>query len=391
MNGLSMNKRIFAVCGTVQLGWFLYFALWMSSLIEMHLVKEVVPEPYCKLTTKSWLANPGTEIVWILCYYWTTYFCRNINLMMITANIAGWYFQQEEYNSLWLKALPWSVGLQAGGNALASAIMGAGEYLMNRISSPWQLVFSLLLPWNWVLVCIAFALKTMLQTFTKFGLIAMTFSGKGFCESASHSFVLLKSKLGEAVLTDYLGAHVMGWCTYMIAFGVAFAAWAWADDLQGYMTFAHLGGLDMLGIIIGMAYILSYPFVTIVLVVVFESTLGSLFAHDPEFHEVRARLNSIMASLLMGSVTTLILGTMSEIVVNAMDVIFFCFAVEAENAQQQERFDQLYCSIKASIIQGQVAGTGGGVVQGRAVAGAPPMEQPVVASNPPITVVGSTV
>merc|ERR1719480_348282 len=114
----------------------------------MHLVKEVVPvsserwspvssEPSCKLTTKSWLANPGTEILWILCYYWTTYFCRNINLMMITANIAGWYFQQEGYESLWLKALPWSVGLQAGGNALASAIMGAGEYLMNRIGSSW--------------------------------------------------------------------------------------------------------------------------------------------------------------------------------------------------------------------------------------------------------------
>jgi len=392
MNGLSMNKRIFAACGMVQLGWFLYFALWMSSLIIMHLVKEPTMEysVHCKLTTKSWLANPGTEIVWILCYYWITYFCRNINLIMITANIAGWYFEQQDYESFWLKALPWSVGLQAGGNALASAIMGAGEYLMNRIGSSWQLAFSLLMPWNWILVCIAFALKTMLQTFTKFGLIAMTFSGKGFCESAKHGIVLLKGKLGEAVVTDYLGARVMGWCSYMITLGVAFAAWAWADDLQGYMTFAHLDAMLLLVIIIAMAYILSYPFVTLVFVVMLESRLGSIWSLLGNSDELRARMNSIMASLLMGSVTMFILGAISQIVVNAMDVVFFCFAVEAESAQQQERFKELYASIKTSIIQGQVIGTGEGVVQGRPAAGAPIPEQRAVASNPPVVVVGST-
>eukprot|EP00416_Gambierdiscus_australes_P021880 CAMPEP_0171057392 /NCGR_PEP_ID=MMETSP0766_2-20121228/1763_1 /TAXON_ID=439317 /ORGANISM="Gambierdiscus australes, Strain CAWD 149" /LENGTH=649 /DNA_ID=CAMNT_0011512497 /DNA_START=66 /DNA_END=2015 /DNA_ORIENTATION=- len=388
MLGLRANARIFAVSAGVQVVWVLYFAQWIAALISMHFVMRVTPDDdagACVLRGHSMLSNNWMAIYFVLCYYWVTYFARNVNLMLVTANISGWYFRQEGSASFWLKALPWSVGVQGGGNALGSAVMGACEYLMNRIGGTWGLVFSMLTPWNWILVCIALAMKTVLQTYTKFGLIAMTFSGKSFCESAGKAFQLMTSKLGSAVLTDYLGSRIMAWASYMIALSVGLAAWAWADDVQGISTFGGLTEVDgsiLIAIVIMYAYLLSYPFITLVVLILIESNFGSQ-SHE----EIRAVLNSVLASLFMGSITMFILSAISKLVVNAMDVVFFCFAVEADNQGRQERFTELYSSIKCSIVEGGIQGQN--VVQGNAVSGQ--QLGPVAPSEPTVVVVGSPV
>jgi hypothetical protein len=57
------------------------------------------------------------------------------------------------------------------------------------------------------------------------------------------------------------------------------------------------------------------------------------------------------------------MATVSEIVVNAMDTIFFCFAVEKHHDDaKQERFAGLYDSLKAAV----------GTLPQEAVVGAPP-------------------
>merc|ERR1712151_335608 len=87
---------------------------------------------------------------------------------------------------------------------------------------------------------------------------------------------------------------------------------------------------------------------------------------------VRAVLNIVFASLFCGSISHILLNNVSRIVVNAMDIIFFCYAVEIDNLQKQERFEQLYDNIVKSIQPGYVP-TNPGIT-----AGNPPTEHIMV-------------
>jgi len=224
------------------------------------------------------------------------------------------------------------------------------------------------------------------MTFTKFGLIAATFSGRPFCEASGKSFTMLKEKVGEAVLVDYLGARIMAWATYVIALGAAFAAWAWADNVQGLDTMGEIDLGLMIFLIFLYAYVMSYPFAALILVIMIENLISGVFDSCGDSCDVvRAVLNSIFASLFIGSICMFLLTHVSRVVVNSMDTIFFCFAVEAENkAEEQERFQKLYGSIKTMIAPGGVQGDSN-VVSGTPVQ-QPPQAVPAQPAESPVVV-----
>lgn len=397
MEGLSMNKRIFAVSAGVQVVWLGYFALFIASVIAMHFVKTVtlVVDPTygsmsCEIQAKGWIGNGWTTAVWTICYYWVTFFFNNIILMLITANLTGWYFGQEGYTSFWLKALPWTVFQQGGANAIASAIMGAAQYLLDRVGNKWKLVFSLLGPWNWILLCVAACMQSILEAYTQFALIASTYSGMGFVESAGSSLKLLKDRMGTAVLTNFLGKDVMAWACYMISLAVGFASWAWADELQGWgSTFSYMSASLLVGTIIMFAYLLAYPFITLVIVILIEPYLASICPGG--CLEEKARITSILGAFFLSCLTMFILQAVSHIVVSAMNVIFFCYAVEDAAGGKQERFEELYLSIKSTVVtgvvvQGSVPQSQSGVVVGTSVVGTQPARQSQPGAAPTIVI-----
>jgi hypothetical protein len=348
MEGLFMNRRVFLVTFGVQLVWVGYFAIWIASLIGMHFVKEVrvVESGKCELRT-GWTTNVVLELYWILQYYWVTAFCQNICTMMITANLAGWFFEEQDFQSFWVHALKWSLGVQAGGNAMCAAITGFMEYLLSKVSSPWKLCLGCLNPFEWIFICIGLALKTVALTFSKFALIAMTISGNTFCGAAPEAFKTLRSNLGEAVITDYIGKRVMAWCTYFLAVGVAFAAWAWADTAQGLDNIGEFGAGGLAALTILFAIIVSYPLVGLVVIVLIEQLLSTWTSEwGQDMWHTRATLNSIFAALFMGCVTQFVLDKVSGVVVTAMDVLLFCIAIENN---EQERFANLYSNIKETF------------------------------------------
>lgn len=361
ITGFSANIRLGFASFGVQCVWVAYFAVWIASLIEMHYVQVAVEDSpgYCKLETAGWVANAGTHLLWITCYYWTTYFAQCVNLVMVTASISGWYFKQKGYESFWLSGLKWAVGPHAGGTAGASFMMGLSRYLLDRVGSMWNIIFSILNPIHWIGLCLALVLKTVMQTYAKVGLIAHTFSGKSFCESAPKAFNLLKWKLGDALLCDYLGSRIMAWMTYFISLGVAFAAWSWADHAQDIEGIDEVPAAALILLVIFYAWLLSYPILVMVVIVLIENQLEGSSMDT----KTRGHLNSIFASLFMGAVTLFVLTFVSQLVVSACDVVFFCFAVEAEHQQaEQERFGELYKSIKQTVVPGMVPGAQGVVV-----------------------------
>jgi len=230
-------------------------------------------------------------------------------------------------------------------------LMGIFEYLLSKVGDPWKLVFACLNPFDWIFLCIGLCLKTVAMTYTKFGLIAATVGGRPFCEAAPKAFSVLQTHLGEAVVVDYVGKRVMGWCTYVIAVGIGLAAWKWADDTQGYIGFSasYFGVVGLFFFVVLYAWIISYPFLGIAVVILTE---GALSDHNDN-PQARMVLNSVFVSVFVGCVSHFLLDFLTSIVVTAMDVSLFCYAVEQScGTAQPERFDELYGSIKGSLVVG---------------------------------------
>jgi len=394
MDGLFANKRLFAVTFGVQCVWVAFFALWIAGIIGMHFVQEALPDPdpnwdgRCSIQV-AWTGNGGLQVYWILHYYWTTYFFRNINVFLITVNISGWYFKEDSYKSFWVQGLEWVLGPMAGGTAICSAVIGILEYLLSRVSSPCNIILGILNPLEWIFVCIGLCLKTVAMTYTKFGVIAMAHGGRPFCETAPKAFQVLRAHLGDAVVTDYVGKRVMAWCTYAVALAVAFRTWEWGDHVQEIAV--EIPTHTFIAIMALYAWLISYPFVGLIFVIFLEQGIGGIAEPGSD---VRKGMNSIFASVFMGCISYFLLNFLSGVVVSAMDAVLFCFAVEESLGQKQaERFDKLYGSIKETFAVGTVVGSSEGVVV--VVGTAPGGQTPAgavgatgTAWQPPVAVVG---
>eukprot|EP00406_Dinophysis_acuminata_P013645 CAMPEP_0179237840 /NCGR_PEP_ID=MMETSP0797-20121207/14645_1 /TAXON_ID=47934 /ORGANISM="Dinophysis acuminata, Strain DAEP01" /LENGTH=619 /DNA_ID=CAMNT_0020945129 /DNA_START=229 /DNA_END=2089 /DNA_ORIENTATION=+ len=349
MTALGSNLRLFLVCGGVTLLWGCYFALWVASLISLFFVKGGGGDGG-RRAVRAADDGVGGEHALAL--------ARELLLGVVL-------FPQREARDphaagrgLVLRAARvgvilgpvHEVGLRAarrrqrhllrdhGGGAAPPGLPQQQAPAHRRALRPPGVDPDLL----------AFALKQCIFTYTRFGLIAQAYTGEPFCGTARKVFELLRRRLGEAIICNYLGSRVMAWCTWVLSLGVAFATWAWAEDLQ------HLPSGGMLSeattiVIIGLvlAYFISMPSVTLALLVVIEGFIGNI---NPG--ELRAVLNVVFASLFCGSITHIVLENVSHIVVNTMDIIFFCFAVESDNAMKQDRFATLYDNINKSVAPG---------------------------------------
>jgi len=394
-DGLAHNKRLFPVSFGAVFLWGGYFALWICSLLAIDHVKEVewIPEGdeengysasdngHYTLHTAAWAQN--LKWLWIVMYYWVTYFLKNVKLIVVALQLAEWYFKPESpeaYKEVWKKALKWILhpNASAGGNAICSAIQGLSQYLLRYVSSKTRLCLACLNPIEWIPVALAFALRACIFTYTRYGLIGYCYSGESFCAAAQKTAALLKSRLGEAFICSNVAALVMNWCTYVLSVGVALSAFSWAIALQGIDPITDLGFL--IGITIVISYFVSNPFLSIFFVVVIENLL-------PEFDgQPRAWVNASFLAIFSGSLVRIIMENMSDVVTGAMDGIYFCFAVEASLGQKQERFADLYEAIKMTIVPGVVGGPGQqpGVVLGM------PAAQTMTVLVPPGVTAGST-
>merc|ERR1719498_2327885 len=78
------------------------------------------------------------RLLWIVVYYWSTYFFNNAKLIVITAQLGEWFFKGDAANKgIWSNAVVWAFHpCRCGGaNALCSGIMGVTQWLMAYTNS----------------------------------------------------------------------------------------------------------------------------------------------------------------------------------------------------------------------------------------------------------------
>ncbi|CAK0839806.1 unnamed protein product [Prorocentrum cordatum] len=379
MDGLVSNRRVFLACASVACIWAAFFAMWVAAFIGMSFVKEVAqlpPMQYtsyfpgCELQEVLWLASGWKKLFFFVNLYWTTYFFRNVNLIVVSSTVSSWYFNSEGYQSFWIQALRWGFVDLAGG----SAILHHGVCVLPPLQDQTPLEPGSRLPEPRRLdprvhrLCSPAGPSRLHEVWAHIaGVLWETF----LCDSAFAGMKLLERQLGTAVLTDYIGTRVMSWATYVVFLCVACATWAWADPVQGVESITQISLGAMIFVMLVFAWIIDMPFYCLAAVIFLEVLVrpaGS--SSDPDSFETRAVLNAISAALFLGAVVHFTMDTVSQIVVNAMDTIFFCFAVETQLGDaKQERFAGLYDNMKATIAPGALLQD--------AVVGAPPCSQPM--------------
>jgi len=361
MEALKANKRLFMVAFGVKIAWGGYFGIWLASLIRMDFTQQVgnnAETGACEL--QPGLPIDAFYVVWLMAFYWSMYFFQNINLCVLTVQVGGWYFGEPNSSGFWAKALQWSLTKLAGGNAICAAIMGTTSCLKNLVDNKIRLCIAIVNPIDWIPLCLACAFKTCIQTYTKFGMIGQAFAGGDFCSSAQKTANLLKTRLGEAVLTDFIGSRVMSWITYVLCVGVMFSAFAWAESLHDIGIIAELGMFNLV-LMLFMSALIASPFLCMAVIVLLEDFFAGNYLGD-----ARAIFNIVFAALFMGAVSVFIMKFVSLVVVDTMNVIFFCFGVETDNGKKQDRFTELYDTIKtvvgtnpanAGVVVGTTPGT----------------------------------
>jgi hypothetical protein len=123
--------------------------------------------------------------------------------------------------------------------------------------------------------------------------------------------------------------------------------------------------LILLLIMVMFAFV-SRPIVSLVLVAFF----GSLIKSD--------MLVGFLGGIFIGSICCILFRYFSAVVLASSDVIFWCFALEADaGTRQEERFPEIYKMIDAQVVVGKpVEGEKAEAVQGMVVQPAPAVATP---------------
>lgn len=311
------------------------------------------------------------------CFFPTIFFLQNAMAVVVAAGIGAWYFHGErpdqELAEPEIPACPAQEGFKWAFTSAsgASFFCACVEYIIREIRKmadhPFK--YCVCTPYTFaalVWCCIA----SVAQAFTKFTLIAHVFHGGGIRDTAQKTSEILMRRLGAAVVTDTIATLVLNIGTALISTGFALAAWYWLDNAQGHaslldylMKWAHESGSAdvMFVLLVLMMYkVVEQPTITIVCLALFGRYSGYLYTATLDEtspsgtvykKEFDVSPSGFLGGVFVGSVCCLFFRYFSLLVLNSADTIFYCFALESDYGQTQERFQKIYQMVNSVQVQ----------------------------------------
>lgn len=166
------------------------------------------------------------------------------------------------------------------------------------------------------------------------------------------------------MVNDTVAVMVLTWSTSLFSTAMGFIAWAWLDDCMEVGLLNTIGeaaadagefaDILILLLIMVMFGFVKRPIFSLVLVAFF----GSLIKSD--------MFVGFLGGIFIGSICCILFRYFSAVVLASSDVIFWCFALEADaGKRQEERFPEIYKMIDTQVVVGKpVEGEKAEAVQG---------------------------
>lgn len=350
---LSETPSIVMVCLALKGVWVLYGLFFMYGMTQLMKNQDIHPDS-CNLT----LAFPGMLLTKIgtFCFVYTTFFFQNAALAACSMGVGAWYFPAA------LAAAPAAgnpavVGAvlaftrSSGAVAVASLIMALVEMAKRNQRKTFKcnpIRCFIAMVWCWV--------QSIVEALSRYSLVAHMFHGGSLTEAAYKTSNILKRRLSQAVIADSIVHKEMTQISMFLGTAMGFAVWAYLDNEE------HLGVFDAIGhgahdvggkgsqymiiaLVLVMLFFVRNPLFTIVVVILVNAN----------FNITDKTVNSFSISIFFASISAVIFTYFAHVIACSCDVICYCFAIEAEKGQQQERMTELYELFRRQAFQADPA------------------------------------
>ena len=346
-DGLWRNSSIFFILSPLEAVYLGYIFFWMFGWAASFKTGIV---SYNSLTNECDIETDSSSKMWFASFLmlWMTFYMNHVKVNVVGATLAAWAFGQEEEGS-WnvsLSAAKWSFWHSSPTLSLTSLVCTIIERLKRMAENKVNWAN----PMCCALMIIGYCLFSIMQAFGRFSVVLHSITGKAFYESAYHSFRLLikGGNIESAIAADYFIGLALGLTSYILSVGIGIILWAWGDDALGSTTLDPNAGENWETwfwiLFISMCILTRYPYWSIF----FLSLVGG---YQWLADETEGRSSVPLMAMFGCAVSHLIFAFFSAIVLDGVDTIVMCYAIDKDNGLVASDFQKKAPAVATLYVQ----------------------------------------
>eukprot|EP00518_Triparma_eleuthera_P003966 CAMPEP_0182462158 /NCGR_PEP_ID=MMETSP1319-20130603/6508_1 /TAXON_ID=172717 /ORGANISM="Bolidomonas pacifica, Strain RCC208" /LENGTH=723 /DNA_ID=CAMNT_0024661551 /DNA_START=46 /DNA_END=2214 /DNA_ORIENTATION=- len=308
----------------------------------------------CEVVDPAW-ATSGRDFV-MLFWLWSTMWYTQARLIVVANIIGSWHFHPEDKPGP-MKAVNIACTTSFGTVSASALICAIVEQFHKWARLKW---YHLLPPFVFfvgplkIFLCIlSWCFKTCLKMLTKFSVIVHVFTGSSFMGSAKKCFGIMKRHFVGGFITEASSAAIMKIFSLVMSVAFCFSTWAWVDDLFFNKAMACNSGalydddsgtcsdgswprwktvpgvapdnfLWILWVLLA-SFNIYYPLIGIFFITILDGLFSSIEGLDPGYWV------SPLCAIFVGCIAKLFFDYMGGVILDTIDVMFMCFAVDKDN------------------------------------------------------------
>ncbi|GMH82562.1 hypothetical protein TrVE_jg5075 [Triparma verrucosa] len=297
----------------------------------------------CTLIEPSWVGSARWYIMFF--WLWCTMWYSTARLSIIAQIIGSWHFHPQDSPGV-MTAVKNSIVTGFGTVSFGSLICAIVEQFHRWARLKWYhfvppLIF-MIGPLKIALCILMLCFKTCIKMLTKFSIIIHAFTGLPFVGSAKKCFQIMKRHFVGGFIVETSSVAIMKIFSLVMSLAFAFSTWAWVDDLFGWCTIPGSAG-DILWILwtILAVFNIFYPLIGLFCVTLLDRILTSVWDGDPTTDEngnIEVGCDdktkfwvAPMCGMFVGCIAKLFFDYMGGIILDTIDVMFVCFAIDKDN------------------------------------------------------------
>ena len=323
----------------------------------------------CELMEPSWVGSGRSFIM--LMWLWSVMFFTQFRLAIVANVLGSWHWHPDNKPSP-MQALSVTATKSFGTISYSGLICALVEKFYQLAKLKWYhfmppMLFAVA-PLKIVLCIVGWCFKTCIQMLTKFSLILHVFTGDTFFGSAKKCYGIMKRHFVGGFITEASSKQIMTMFSYIMAFAFCFATWAWVDEEFNWKTIPGTSD-DAMWVLWALlaSFCIYYPLIGLFVLVLIDGLMKSLTqgivdnegmaarlclpsdsptSTDPDVYDYCCKASDVegqeqdcmskdwvspFCGIFVGCITKLFFDYMGGIILDSIDVMFLCFAIDKDN------------------------------------------------------------
>ena len=338
---LQENKTMFLGLIFVKMFYVLQAVLFITFISASSGVKEVMPSytatydaetsttslgATCVLRSPAWVSS-GLQII-SMCWLFSVMFYTQVRLAVIAFVVGSWHFHPDNKPGVFA-AIKIACTTSLGTISLSGLIQTIVDEIKRQTDVKWyQWCNCSMWPIYLCLTLIGYCLATCIKMLTKFTLIIHCFTGESFFGSAKMCFGLMSRHFVNGMVTEATSVSVLKLGSFVFSTAFAFSAWFWVDETYGWNTFEMVGTWKKIQFFLWIFFLLfnvKHPVLGVFFIVFIDQWFEKSDIGGQEYWVAP------FCAAFVGCIASLFFDYMAGIILDTVDVMFVCYAVDKDN------------------------------------------------------------